>query len=112
MTRISEVNVCPWWLNSAIITVMSDEDVDDVDERLEEIERLARKNNSMLRSMHSAQRRGVIFRLFHWAVIIVLAVIAYLYIEPYIERFEELYSTAKEASVEAGRALDSLPVDI
>ncbi|MGM0482473.1 MAG: hypothetical protein ACQEP6_01245 [Patescibacteria group bacterium] len=79
---------------------------EEVDERVEEIRELARENNKMLRKLYSAQRRSLIFTLFYWAVIVVLAVIAYIYIEPYLDRLEDLYTTAHEASKEAQEVLE------
>ncbi|MGM0628804.1 MAG: hypothetical protein ACQESA_00030 [Patescibacteria group bacterium] len=82
---------------------------EDDDERIEEIHELARENNEMLRKLYSAQRRSLMFTFFYWAVIVVLAVIAYIYIEPYLDRLEDLYTTAQEASKEAREAFERLP---
>ena len=85
---------------------MEDEDGNDYGE---EIYRLTKENNRILRKMESERRRGLILRLLHWIVIIVLAVVAYLYIEPYIDRMEDLVSKVKEASTGAGEIIEQIP---
>lgn len=85
---------------------MSREEEDE--DQIEEIYELTRKNNDLLRKMYFAQRRSAILGLLHWVIIIVMAVIAYIYIEPYIEGLEDLYTAAQQASENAQEALERL----
>ncbi len=61
-------------------------------ERVEEIHKLVKKNNRMIKRMYDAQRRASFFRFLDWIIIVILAVIAYIYIEPYIGQLEDMYT--------------------
>lgn len=69
---------------------MTDGELDS--EKVEEIHKLVKKNNRMIRKMYDAQRRAAFFRLLDWVIIVILALIAYIYIEPYIDQLEDLYT--------------------
>ncbi len=84
-------------------------DNDGSDDRIEEIHKLVRKNYSMTKKMYDAQRRASIFGVLNWAIIIVLAVIAYIYIEPYITQLESMYGAVNEASERIQEGLDKIP---
>lgn len=75
---------------------MADNEIDN--EKVEEVHKLVKKNNQMIRKMYDAQRRAAFFRLLYWMVIIILAVIAYISIEPYIDQFEDLYTKVHSTS--------------
>ena len=77
--------------------------------KIDEIYKLVRKNNKMVKGMYDAQKRAQMFRLIYWIVIVVLAVMAYLYIEPYIEQTEELYTSAREVFEKMQDVLEKLP---
>ncbi len=84
---------------------MSESDEDKIDE----IYRLVKKNNSMIKRMHDAQKRAFIFRLIKWFVVIALAVAVYVYIEPYVDQFEGLYENFKETSEKTQDFLENVP---
>ncbi len=78
------------------------------DERIEEIYKLLKKNNRMVKRMYEAQRRAAFLRILQWVVIIFLAVLVYIYIEPYIVQLESLYDVIQGASAGAQNIVDQL----
>ncbi|MFP4539665.1 MAG: hypothetical protein ACLFNN_01860 [Candidatus Paceibacterota bacterium] len=73
----------------------------DRDESLADVYELVRENNKMLRQMRDAQRRAGLFKILYWLIIVGVAVVAYLYIEPYLDDLESLYTEAQNASARA-----------
>jgi len=59
---------------------------------LDEVLRLSRDNNVMVRKLVSAHRRVVIWRFIYWTVIIGSAIAAYYSIQPYFTSLVKLYA--------------------
>lgn len=62
-----------------------------------EIEELVRENNEILRKMQRAQVRGKVYRALYWIIIIVMAVAAFYFIQPYVESVRNAYDTYESA---------------
>lgn len=54
--------------------------------------RLVEENHVILRKMHRAALWGRAWRLLYWLVIIGISVGAYIYIQPYIDNLQGIYS--------------------
>ncbi|MFP4022609.1 MAG: hypothetical protein ACLFTS_02060, partial [Candidatus Paceibacterota bacterium] len=78
----------------------------DRDDSLADVHELVRENNKMLRQMRDAQRRAGFFKILYWVIIVGVALIAYLYIEPYLDDLEALYTEAQNASARASEAFE------
>ncbi len=70
-----------------------DEDIQDIQERIEKLEGLTKENNKILRKLRSHMRMGTVMRLLYWGVIIGSMVGAYYYLQPFIEPLLETYDT-------------------
>lgn len=78
-------------------------------EKLEKVYRLVKKNNDMLVAMRNAKRREGFFKLLQWVVVIILAVVAYLYIEPYLDQLREIYLSAQDVKEKTRGLLEQIP---
>ena len=78
-------------------------------EKLEKVYRLVKKNNDMLVAMRNAKRREGFFKLLQWVVVIILAVVAYLYIEPYLDQLREIYLSAQDVKEKTRGLLEQRP---
>ncbi len=86
-------------------------DDDGVEEELKRVRKLVERNNILLEKMQAAQRRAALMRLVYWVVVIGVAVVAYIYIEPYIDQLGEMYANVQQAADEAGGFFDDLPLE-
>ncbi len=59
---------------------------------LSETFELAKENNEILKKMRRASQWVTAFRVFYWAIVILLSVGAYYAIQPYINQLSEIYS--------------------
>ncbi|MFP4617056.1 MAG: hypothetical protein ACLFNR_02750 [Candidatus Paceibacterota bacterium] len=84
----------------------------DRDDSLADVHELVRENNKMLRQMRDAQRRAGFFKILYWVIIVGVALIAYLYIEPYLDDLEALYTEAQNASARASEAFEEFSKEI
>ncbi len=71
---------------------MNPEEKEKLDRTLE----LTEENNRMLKKMRSSMRWGQAWRIFYWAVIIILSLGAYYYIQPYISELTTAYGGLKQ----------------
>jgi hypothetical protein len=74
---------------------------------------LAEDNNRMLHKMIRASRLGRIFKFLYWAVIIVLMLGAYYYIQPFIDNLFAAYAGLMqniESIQKTGEAVGEIPV--
>ncbi|MEX0909870.1 MAG: hypothetical protein WDZ75_01090 [Candidatus Paceibacterota bacterium] len=63
----------------------------DEQAKIDRLLRLSEENNRMLKAMHRAQVWARFFRFIYWAVIIALTIVAYYYLQPYLEQAQTLY---------------------
>jgi len=64
---------------------------------LEEISKLVRENNEILKSMKKSQRLSQIMRIIYWLFLIGTAFGAYYFIQPYIDSVKDLYGGASDS---------------
>jgi hypothetical protein len=62
------------------------------EELLTETYKIEKENNKMLHTIYNNMWWGRIFRIFYWAVILVLMVGSYYYAQPYIDKFLATYN--------------------
>lgn len=63
---------------------------------LERTYKLAEENNEILRQMRRMNRFSTVIRFLYWAVIIISALGAYYFIQPYIDAISGLYGQAQD----------------
>lgn len=56
---------------------------------LEESLRLSRENNELIRKLYSGYRWGRLFRVAYWVIIVGVAIGAFYFIQPFIERLSQ-----------------------
>ena len=66
-------------------------DIHDIQERIEELEKLTKANNKILRKLRNHMRMGTIMRVIYWSVIIGSMFVSYYYFQPFIEPIKESY---------------------
>ena len=54
---------------------------------------LSKENNEILRKMQRSLRVGRIFNIVYWVILIGLALGAYVFIEPYVQRVQNEYGS-------------------
>ena len=59
---------------------------------LEEAVELSRENNKMLHTIRSASRWARAWRIFYWAIVVVITLGSYYYVQPYLTQIENIYS--------------------
>ena len=62
------------------------------DDKLNQILEKVEENNNILRKMRRASIWGDVFRIFYWTIIIVSAVGAYWFVQPYVDTLKSSYS--------------------
>ncbi len=67
----------------------------DLENHIENIEKLVVQNNRMLIRMRHAQRTAAAFRFLYWIIIIGLTIAAYYYVQPYITAVKSDVSSAQ-----------------
>lgn len=71
---------------------------------LEEVVALSRENSAMIRKLVNAQRMAAMWRAAYWIIIIVVSVIGYFALQPYLTSLTSIYSGG-----DINQILDSLP---
>ena len=67
-----------------------DKDLSNAD-KLDEVYRLAHENYKLLHKMQNHNRWATVFRVLHWIFLIVIAVVLFYYIQPYVEALVTAY---------------------
>lgn len=75
---------------------------------LKQTYKLSEENNEILRSIRRSGRISMALRIGYWAVIILLSVGAYYFIQPYVDVMKQLYKQGSETSQSAASALKDL----
>jgi hypothetical protein len=70
---------------------------DNLDEKLQKIERLAEEDHKMIKSLYVRARIATGLRILYWAIIIVVVVGSYYFVLPYVEEFKKFYSSFEQA---------------
>lgn len=63
---------------------------------LQQTYELAKENNQILRGIRRTGRIGTILKVCYWAVIILISLGAYVFIQPYLDQLKSIYSGAQE----------------
>ena len=53
---------------------------------------LSKENNEMLRKVRRVQKRAYAAKIAYWVIVLLLALGAYYYIQPYIQKVTDLYT--------------------
>ncbi len=78
----------------------------EINERLENIEKIVSDNNRMLTKLRSAQKNAIYWRIVYWIVILGLAIASFYAIQPYVSQFGAAYgigSSSANATVDKGQ---------
>ena len=65
--------------------------------KLERALELAEENNEMITKLHRAMQWGRVFKVVYWLVIIGVAVGAFYFAQPYLERVQSFYQEAQDS---------------
>jgi len=65
-------------------------------ELLEKTYALSKENNGMLKKIRSASRWSVFFRVMYWVLIAVVAIVAFMFIKPYVDAVFSAYNNVQE----------------
>lgn len=80
--------------------------------KLDEIYRLAKQNNKMLRSMKRAAFWGTVFKIVLYAALLGIPLYLYFTIfQPIMEDLGRTYSQVQQAGVQLQGVTDSIPLD-
>lgn len=63
-----------------------------------DIERLVQENNELLHKLYRSQVRGRILRTLYWVAIIILALVAFYFIQPYVEQVQGVYTDVRDTA--------------
>jgi len=74
---------------------MSVEFEGDTKELAEKTLVLTEENNRILKSMRRSARVGLVFRVFYWIVISLIAIGGFYYVQPYMDQIMKSYSNIK-----------------
>ena len=72
--------------------MLSEEEFQEVKEQLDEVTKLTRQNNKIMRKIQRSMRVGLIFRMLYWILIIGSMLGAYYYLQPFIDDIGETYN--------------------
>lgn len=67
----------------------------DERKKLDRALELAEENHRMLNELYRGERRRKIFQIIYWIVIIVAAVVAFYFIQPYLDSLSGFYDKAQ-----------------
>ena len=68
-------------------------------EKLEEISELAEENNQLLKKVRRGLKIGRIMRLTYWAFLLLGALGAYYFVQPYVEEVQSFFKFSSDFSV-------------
>jgi hypothetical protein len=76
----------------------------EINDRLNRIEKMVSDNNRMLTRMRRAQKNAAFMRIVYWLVIIGLFVASYYLIQPYISQFAASYGIGSNSSAQSNNS--------
>ncbi len=77
-----------------------------------EIYDLVKENNHMLKGMRRANRWSSIIRVIYWIIIIVVAVIAYNFVQPYLNTALKAYQSLQGSINSVKSVTNKIPTSI
>jgi hypothetical protein len=78
------------------MALMDSEHNDKLEEKLEKLTRMVEEDHKLIKGMYTRARWATVFRVIYWGVIVLAALGAYVYIQPYIDSFKEAYQSVNE----------------
>ena len=87
---------------------IKDKDLSNAD-KLDEVYRLAHENYKLLHKMQNHNRWATVFRVLQWLFLIIVAVIIFYYIQPYIEALVNAYNQLAEGINKVKEVGDKIP---
>ena len=79
-----------------------------LDARLKGIEEKLEKNHQLLIRIRRVQKHGQLFKIFYWAVIILLAFGSFYFIQPYFNQLVETYTGVQDTQTQLQNSIPSL----
>jgi predicted PurR-regulated permease PerM len=70
----------------------------ELEARLEQIEKMVSDNNRMLIRMRKAQKNAAYISAIYWIIFIILAVAGYYFVQPYIAQVQSLYQSGSNTA--------------
>lgn len=70
-----------------------DQDIQEIQTELKKITKLTEENNEMLHSVERRSRIAVLWSIFRWVFVVAIAIGAFYYIQPYLEKVMEIYQS-------------------
>lgn len=83
-------------------------DNQEIEHLLHENLRLAKENNRMLTKLYRYQRWQKASRVLYWLVLVAIALGAYYYVKPYIQRVQQTYDDITASIEKAGDTANSI----
>jgi len=71
--------------------------VESENQKLDELLKLEKENNEILRGVRKRQRWATFFHILYWLVIGGIAVASYHFLQPYLESLFKAYSTIQDS---------------
>ena len=75
---------------------MDNQHDDKLNDKLEKLTRIVEEDHKMLKGVYTRMRIGSAFRIVYWGLILLAALGAYVYIQPYIDSFKEAYESVNQ----------------
>lgn len=70
------------------IAFMDEEHNDTLEEKLDKLTELVEKDHELIRGMYTRARWASFFRIVYWAVIVLAAFGAYVWLQPYVDNLK------------------------
>ena len=81
----------------------------DNTKKLDELLKITKENNELLRKTRRAQKNAQLLRGLYWLVIVALSLGAYYYVEPYLKTITSLYTDTTNSINSLENFTDNLP---
>jgi hypothetical protein len=69
---------------------------DRLEEQLEKLTKMVEEDHKLIKGIHARARWASAFRIVYWGVILLAALGAYVYVQPYIDSFKEAYESVNQ----------------
>jgi hypothetical protein len=81
---------------AARIAFMDNGHDDKLEEKLEKLTKIVEEDHKMIKGVYTRMRISSAFRIIYWALIILAALGAYVWVRPYIDSFKEAYDSVNQ----------------
>lgn len=78
-------------------------------ELLEKTYALSKENNGILKKIRSASRWSVFFRLMYWVFIAIIAIVAFMFVKPYVDAVFNAYNNVQEDISSVKTTVNTIP---